>query len=431
MNCRGKVVLIIFVACALFGGPAGCWNRNEPESLASILSIGLDYDAEGGEYEVLVEVANPWALAGGQAGGDSSGGGGSGSARPSLVLSARGRTIFEALRRIETMTPRQLFWAHTEVVVISESLARQGLEPALDFFTRERQSRLVAVPLITDSDVKALLDAEIPLEQVSGEALLSQLQTTERTDAVVPTTDLRLLFMSLSEPGIDPFLPRATLVQRRQDEQQGGQQDEQQGEGQQEGRQPQGGRGGTHSTDIIELNGGAAFRGDRLAGWLNNSATRGWFWITGEAFRGTVVMPFSDENGEKYMTVEIFQSYSSIKPAVVRGKPRIKIDITVEGRIQELTGASKRLSSMASSRSLDKILAGAIRDDVYAALGRARELGTDIFGFGRSFYRTMPQQWPRYAANWEEVFKELEVDVTITARVRRIGLSKEPLQQIR
>ena len=153
------------------------------------------------------------------------------------------------------MTPRQLFWSHTEVVVISETLARQGLQPVLDFFTRERQSRLIAVPLITDSDVKELLDAETPLEQVSGEALLQQLQTIERTDAVAPNTDLRLLLMSLAEPGIDPFLPRATLVQQRQDEQQGAQQD---------GPQPQGGRGGTRTIDIIELSGGAA---SAATGW--------------------------------------------------------------------------------------------------------------------------------------------------------------------
>ena len=164
---------------------------------------------------------------------------------------------------------------------------------------------------------------------------------------------------------------------------------------------------------------------------MNNSATRGWYWITGGAFRGTVVMPFNDESGEKHMTVELFQSYSSIKPGVVRGRPRIKIDITVEGRIQEVTGTGQHMASMSSSQSLDEILAGAIRDDVYAALGRARELGSDIFGFGSSFYRSMPQQWSRYAADWEEVFKELEVEVAISARVRRTGLSKEPLQQIR
>ena len=424
MTRRGKAVLLFFIACALLSGPTGCWNRNEPETLASILSFGLDYDAASGDYEVLVEVANPSALAGGgQDAGSGGGGGGSGAAsRPSQVLVARGRTIFEALRRIETTMPRQLFWAHTEIVVISEALARQGLQPVLDFFSRERQSRLIMTPLITDSPVKELLDAETPLEQVRGEALLSQLQTIALSDAVVPETDLRLLLMNLAEPGIDPFLPRATLVQRRQ----GGQQGTQQG-----GSQPQDGRGGTGTTDVVELNGGAAFRGDRLAGWLNNNATRGWFWITGKAFRGTVVLPCPDDSGEGFITVEIYQSYSKIKPAVERGRPRVKVDITVEGRVQELTCTDLRLGSMVSSQSLDVILAGAIRDDVYAALGRARELGSDIFGFGRSFYRTMPQQWAAYAADWEEVFKSLEVEVTVSARIRRTGLNVESLQQIR
>ncbi|MEW5785443.1 MAG: hypothetical protein AB1767_10290 [Bacillota bacterium] len=41
----------------------------------------------------------------------------------------------------------------------------------MDFFARERQSRLIIRPLVTGFDVRALLDSELPLVQITGEAL--------------------------------------------------------------------------------------------------------------------------------------------------------------------------------------------------------------------------------------------------------------------
>jgi spore germination protein KC len=427
MSRRRLIYLLIFTILAAPFGPAGCWNRREPERLATVLAIGLDYDQQREEFVVLVEVANLAVLAGGQGGGD--GGGGGGGLKPSQVLSARGRTVFEALRRVGAISPRELFWSHAEVLVISEDLARHGLQPVLDFFVRERQSRLIVIPLVTDSGVRELFEAEVYPGKVTGDSLLLQYEAVTGTDAVAPVTDMRTVLMQLSQPGIDIFIPRAALV-RLQDQaweqlEEGEGAGAGGGQGQAQGNQPQGGGGQKQ----IEISGGAAFRGDRMAGWLNNQATRGWFWIVGKAARGSVVFPCPGAGEKHYISVEVFQSVSEIKVSVEQGKPEVKVKITVEGRIQDVACYDHFLAGENPAPVLNRLLAGAVRSDAYAALGAARELGSDIFGFGRAVCRAYPRQWAELEQNWEEHFRNLKVEISVSAKIRRAGLVAEPSQQ--
>jgi spore germination protein KC len=408
VTARRLKILILTLVILHIPINAGCWNRREPENLASILAIGLDYDDDSGQYEVLMEIVNHGAFSGGEGGGGSSQG-----MQPSQVFAARGNTPFEALRRAETIVPRELFWAHTEVMVISETVARRGILPALDFLTRERQSRLIIFPLISSDQIRSILDAQGPLEVLFGQGLLTQIETIQRNDAVIPPVDLRILHMQLSQQGIDPFLPRARLVQVQQ----------------QSGQQQAGGRNSTSPANMVELNGGAAFRGDRMAGWLNNQATRGWHWITGEAFRGLVTFPCPCEGEEHFISVDIYQSYCSIEPQMADGRPKVKLDIKVEGRLQDLTCTDMIMNKENAGRILNNLLKEAVKEDVSASLGRARELGSDIFGFGRAFYRTIPRDWSSLKDNWEEHFRRLAVEVLVKATIRRTGMTVEQLKR--
>src|SRR5690606_33066362 len=103
---------------------------------AIILGLAIDYIEDAALYEVFVEMAIPSALAG----AEGEGGGGQGGGPVSQVFGARGRTVFEALRGLEPIAPRELYWGDSELVVFSENLVRQGMAPVLDFFERERHS---------------------------------------------------------------------------------------------------------------------------------------------------------------------------------------------------------------------------------------------------------------------------------------------------
>ena len=378
----------------------GCWNRREPELLGIISTLGFDYDPESGFYELTVDVVNS-ALLGG---GDPRGGGGGGRGQlPFQVFSARGRTFFEALRKMEAISSRELLWAHAEVFIVSERLARRSLAPVLDLLSRERQSRLFSYILITDEAVRRLMEIQLPLEQSTGGGLARQITSIELSHSVIPDYVLRDVFTILSRPGFEAFIPRIRMAPPEQ------------WQGQQQGQQQQQGQ-------AVEIKGGATFRGERLAGWLGEGASRGWVLTQGRVFRGTIVIPCPDDGCDGHIAIEVFRSSSRIEPVIKDGKPSVKLQIKVLGRVQDHSVRHPLSGDREIARDLNNRLATAIRHDVEAAIRQARRQRSDIFGFGNLFYRKMPREWEKLKDDWAEHFKEIEVEIEVNARVSRVGL---------
>jgi spore germination protein KC len=74
---------------------------------------------------------------------------------------------------------------------------------------------------------------------------------------------------------------------------------------------------------------------------------------------------------------------------------------------------------------MERELSDSIRDDIEASLRKAqKELKTDIFGFGFSFYRKYPKLWHKeYEQKWEDIFPELPVTVHVDAKVINTGVT--------
>ncbi|MCL6477252.1 MAG: Ger(x)C family spore germination protein, partial [Peptococcaceae bacterium] len=135
-----------------------CWDRREVEDLGIVLATAVE-QAPGGRVRVIVQNINPAALGKGMAGG----GGGAGVTvtgnKPYRNRSIEGDTIFEALRELSRQTPRQLFFAHNQVILVSEKLARErGLKEVMDIFERNPQTRRTTWLLVGRGELAHLLD---------------------------------------------------------------------------------------------------------------------------------------------------------------------------------------------------------------------------------------------------------------------------------
>lgn len=137
----------------------GCWNSRELNDLAIVSGIGIDLTANNGEFRVTFQVVNPSA---------SSTSMGSGNGMPAVtVISASDRTVFGALRKASKRATRQLFFAHSQLVVVGESLARSGIEGLFDIFERSHELRLNSPVLISrNSDAASVLKILTTLESL-------------------------------------------------------------------------------------------------------------------------------------------------------------------------------------------------------------------------------------------------------------------------
>src|SRR5690554_2712603 len=380
----------------------GCWDNREPEWLARSMLLAFDLDEEN-MYEATVVLANPIFQAGGQSGN----GGGGGTKLPFWVHSARGRTPFEAVLNLSQATSRMTLLAHTQVLLFSEKLAREGIWPVLELFQRNRELRLTIQTAVVDGDLNELLRAECPLEFLPSTGIDRLLRITGIERSIIPDSQLLKKLIEYTRPGEEMTLPRLKVLSQEKETGQDTQSENQQS--------PPG--------PPAEAIGAAVFRGEKMAGWMDGHETRGQNWIINTMHRGPIVVDLPEEEG--LVTIEITKMQSKIEPQKRDGGIMITVEIKAEGRLQDLVtppGNTPRLEQE-FIQSLENRFAEIIRRDCKRSLTRAKELEADIFGFGNTVYRKYPRLWEdELARRWKDIFLDLTVEFLVEATLNRPGL---------
>lgn len=414
----------------------GCWDRREPEEVIAALAIGFDIDDQG-LYEVTIQYSNPSAAAGSNAGGQggNGGGGAGGKARAFWTHSTKGRTPFEAIRNLAPEVTRLTTLAHLEILLISERLARHGIGPIIDLYERNVQLRLSVVPAVVEGDLKLCLDSEFPLENTpaTGLARLFRLISSERS--VVASGLFLDKLIVLARPGQEIVISRLQVFE----EGRGMENAPEEGRGQSGGKESKddtGGKEGTEEKGAISpappamICGGAAFGGEKMAGWLDLDEIRGWNWVMGKVKRGPVLIEIPGRN--IIVTLDVICAESTVTPVIRGDDIGVKVEIETCARIEDETDLGGRVTRMdfsdpATIEMLRHEFAEDIREKIDVSLSRAKELGTDIFGFGNLIYRKHPKVWRDYAGErWDDIFKDIKVDIDIKTNISRPGLVMSP-----
>ncbi len=397
MSRKRIIISLLFLLLLLLFLLPGCWNRREPEELALVLAAGFDLEQESGDFKIIAQIANPLGM-----GGEGPEAGGGGDQDATWVVAAMGETPFEAARNLITKSSREINFTHTAVIVFSEEISRDGLHQLLDFLDRERQFRLVAHPLVVDGDIRKAMETHFPLEEVGAVALVRHMRTTSEDRAVTRDLFLRDLYNTFTQPGWEVTIPRLHLITTEE--------------------------GDLVEEASVEISGLAVFFKDRMVGWLNEKESRGLNWVISDISRAVYVLK-SPTDSRRPSTVEIFQASSTMKARVEGDQVTIALEIMADGRLQETHTEEEWLSAESElTLSLDRRLAQAIRNDVNLVLETAQQdLKSDIFGFGNLIYRTLPKEWARLEGRWDEIFPQVQVEISVDANVRRTGLTKDPI----
>ncbi|MGI6097272.1 MAG: Ger(x)C family spore germination protein [Dethiobacteria bacterium] len=359
-----------------------------------------------------MQIPNPLSMNSGGGRGTTVEGGGK--KDNSKVISAIGKSFYDAGNNLTVKSTREINFTHTGITLFSEKLAREGLSPALDFLDRERQFRPISLAFVVDGgDLRKAMEAEFEMEEYGARGIRRHQQITVERNPVTIITALQEIYNWLSRPGQEIALPRLHLIDLSANGI---------GDGQDSGGDEE-----LSMESPMQLSGLAAFKKDRLVGWLNEQEARGYALITNKAKRITYVIesppPFKGN-----FTVEVFEIEAKKEAKVVDDQVTIIIKITAAGRIHETTSHEDWLSRDSQLiDSINKRLAEALRKDVQSALDKAqKKLQTDIFGFGNLIYRTLPREWEALAPQWDELYPVVEVQVDVNAEIRRTGLLRAP-----
>src|SRR6478736_9853136 len=188
-----------------------CWSKKELTDLAIVAAMGIDKTKDG-RYHLTLQIINPGNVAGIQ------GGGGGTQSPPITIYSASGDNLVEASRRASGSISRRLYYAHANLVVIDEKLAREdGIIPLIDAFDRDPEFRNTSTIVIANHSTAAdLVKTLTHVDKIPANKVLKTLEFTQRKWGETVKLTLQEVMKGLQSPGEETIVAGFRLVGNHQ-----------------------------------------------------------------------------------------------------------------------------------------------------------------------------------------------------------------------
>jgi len=424
---KGAALALLLLSAAACGG--GCWDRMEIESIAFINAVGIDRAGDG-NLLVTYYVVNPDALG-------KKGGGGASSA--AIVTSVEARDLALALARYAEQSPRLPQFKQLQSIIIGEDLARQGVGPVLDYFTRRQEMRRSIWVLVAKGKARDILaKGQSPPEKLVSSGIKSILERRPAQTATRYPVVLGDFCSDVGRPGMEPIASSVELVPQ-QEGAPGGPSGSGPSGGP-SGSGPSGGLSGGSSggssggggssaageNKIIALRGAGVFRDEKLLDFLSPDETRGVLWVQGKVNGGRIVVPASGQGDWACLAIE--RESTNVKPVVEAGRIRFTIDIREQGYILSVDNEKIAAGSKETIELLEREKEAVIRQEAMGAVTKARSLQSDFLGLGDRLYRQHPGVWKQVRDSWNTAWlPQVAVDVNVTCQLRNTKATNDPL----
>jgi spore germination protein KC len=396
---KAKRVMLYVLLLGITISLTGCWNGRELTNLAFVLAMGIDRSPKTNEYKVSFQVVIPGSVATGLTGG------GGTLTTPVAIYTGKGNTLFGAIRNASKRVPRQLFFAHLQLVVIGEELAKQGIQDLFDFFERSKEPRLTTMVLVArGSEAKPIISTltsleKIPANSVSGKITMSSILLSENFR--IEIYEVLKGLVNQGEPLINGVKlagdPDKGMVKSNVEQ--------------------------TDPPAEVVIQGMAIFKNGKLKGWLDDGEARGTTWILNK-MKSTIV-ELDCKKKKNAIGVEIIRSLTKLHVEIKNGEPIFHIRVQEEGNLNEVQ-CPIDLSSVTVISDLEKDWEIKTKSEVMSAVKAAQKEKSDFLGFGDAVNRANPKLWEKIKKDWSGKFATSKVDVKVDAYIRRSGMRLKP-----
>ncbi|MRN53474.1 Ger(x)C family spore germination protein [Paenibacillus monticola] len=377
-----------------------CWNSRELNDMAIVTGIGIDKAPNSDEYRVTFQIVNPSATA--TSVGASTG------QPPITVYTTTDRTLFGALRKTSRKAARQLFFAHTQLLIIGESMAKSGINGLFDVFERSHELRLNSVVIVSrETDAASVLKILLPIESIPAMAVVKKNKNTAKLWGENRAISVFELINTITGEG-EPVISGVQIY---------GDLDK----GSKKSHLEQ-----SQVEAVISLSGLAVFKEGKLKGWLDGPEARGTMWVQNKLEQTSINI--DSEKEQDSIAVIINHSKTKVKVNLREGVPVFHIYIKEEGSINEIKDFVD-ISQRKELYKLEKEIALKTKGEVVKSLQVAQSMECDIFNFGNELKRTDPKAWKTVKKNWVSLFAKGELDVHVEAYIRSTGMRSKPYQQ--
>lgn len=389
-TARRCAIMLIVVSFVL--PLTGCWDRKELNELA--ISVGLGIDKVGERYRVTAQVVQPSEVATSK--------GSAGYSTPVTTYKASGVTIYEAIRKMTTISPRKIYASHLRIVVIGEELAREGIAEALDLLSRDYELRMDFYILVAkDTRAEDLLELLTPLDKIPANKIYNSIQVSEKAWAPVSAVTMDMFIKDYQSTGNNPVLSGIKAT---------GNEEKGKKKSNVERLQPDA---------RLRNNGLAVFNMDKLIGWMSEEQSKGYNYVVNRVKSTVGHIPCPDSDGN--IALEIIRSKSVMKTEMRNGKPYLIVDLRVEENVEEVMcemDITQESAIDSLEREAEKSLKGVVERTIEAG---QKTFKCDFFGFGEALHRSNLKAWKQIEKDWDEHFVDAAVTVKVKVNIKRTG----------
>ena len=360
----GLTAVLLLAGC----GRAVLPYAREMGDMALLRTMGVDL--EGQTEQVRVTVSTGKRAAGLQ-----------GESQPSLVLSALGNSISGACLSLQALSDSYVFFGYVDQLLLGEQAALAGLEPVLDYFSRDVELGLGAqIWLIRGETAQTAVQAG---GEKGVEIRLSTLQTDSELGTAGITRTAGDVFSSLLEQGC-AYLPALQTVNP---EEMGG--------------------------EAVLLEAGyGVLRDGVLVGYLEGESARGLELLTGQVGKDIIEAELPSGN----TVARITGANVRLEP-VFHGNELVQICLycrvtaelaefhtpMAEEELEQLKGQLEERESLRLQRVLDQL----------------RSWGTDCADLGNQVGRANPAWWIGAQTEWAQLFSTVPIEISVQVSMRR------------
>ncbi|NBD24163.1 Ger(x)C family spore germination protein [Paenibacillus glycinis] len=382
----------------------GCWDRLEIEDRAVVLGVSIDKAGSNtgsddvtnnqGTRERLsrdsIRVAVQIALPGRIPLGPGEGGGGTTNSQQTVwVIDVVGYSLDDAFMRLQQQVSSRIFFGHLRVIIMSEEIAKSGIDNVNDYFRRNSEVRRMAWLMIAKGEAMPLLKAAPKLERIPTLYLMSTLDEGINMGKF-PQDYIGMFWSNASKKGQEGYLPYVALKKEQN----------------------------------VEIMGLAYFKGAHMMGKTKPLQIGGYMAIKGINPAGYRVFVRLSGSSRMVMTSTTHRD-TKWKAAIRDGHPHFMITIVLEVNVEEKLDMEFNLHDEGVLREIQDVESKTATKMFGRLIRQTQEAGSDIFGFGEYIRAKKPGYWNakvKTKEQWQEQYKEMTFDIKTFVNVRRVGM---------
>ncbi|MGE7689908.1 Ger(x)C family spore germination protein [Lysinibacillus sp. NPDC097214] len=390
---KSKAICLLMILTLLL---SGCWSKRELNELAIVAALGID--KVDNEFDITVQVVDPGEISSKRPTSGRS---------PVITYHSKGKTVFEAIRKMTTVTARKLYFSHLQIVVLGDELAKEGIGKPLDLISRDHEFRNdFDVIVAHDATADEVLNVLTPIEKVPANKMLNSLKTAEKTWGTTQSIKIDELINTLNNKETSIVMSAIEI------------------HGDKSAGMNQSNIKKSKASVMLKYAGLAVFKEDKLIGLLTEDESRSVGFLK-DKIDSTIEILACPKGGT--ISTEITHSKTKIKGKFENGTPKINVSIDVNQNVGEVE-CNIDLTKEKSIHYVNKKTAELIKKRIEETVKTVQQsYRVDIFGFGEALHRKNPKEWKKIKKDWLTIFQELPVKVDVHVNTQGLGTMENSL----